>query len=178
MARFVTLTAVCCAAVLLLSQLPVIHEQMKMRRQDNAVFQALQNRHLNTDNLVDVLLELPLHADLGKVEWGLGILSIDLRYVDGKTTSETLFKDIYEVLRFGFYQTDNVEQVLLRVVDATERLDRRPVMMALSAKRDDWTGDASLESVQKLYHHPDPALAARLQLIYTKHWRERLGDPI
>ncbi|WJH34204.1 hypothetical protein N6H14_30560 [Paenibacillus sp. CC-CFT747] len=145
-------------------------------RGELAVFRTNQLPALNEQNLVDQLGGLPLRLDIGHVQWSHSVLQVDLLSY-GTPRESDIYRDLYELTRFGLLRTSNVSQVTVRVLDQTGGGSRNgPLLMAMDARRED-TGDGRAAELK-----PDrPDLAEQLRKLYrisyTSRWKDKTGEP-
>ncbi|KAA9006233.1 hypothetical protein F4V43_04535 [Paenibacillus spiritus] len=71
---------------------------------------------LSGGTLVDELAALPLTLPIGRAGWSDGALSLDLQVTDSAQPPGEVYLNIADVLDFAFGRTDNVNQVLLRII--------------------------------------------------------------
>ncbi len=93
---------------------------------------------MNQQNIVDIMIELPLQLRIRKVELSRGILSIDLN-ISSSTESGTVYKDLYQIAFFALKDTSNVTQVLVRGLDASHAAvnPTGQLLIAMDARRED-----------------------------------------
>lgn len=92
-----------------------------------------QHIQLSNHNLVDQLSGLSLNHSIRRVDWKGSILSVDLK-IDQKSQKIDTYQDMFLLSHFAFSQTDNVNQLLIRIMDANSD----EMLLALDGKRQQW----------------------------------------
>lgn len=102
----------------------------------NPVFQPDQKARLTESNMVDALVGLPLELRIAKADMRQTVLSVDLFLPKGVTGEGFVYHDLYELSRFAWSRTSNVDRVLVRILqqDGEERAERE-LLLAMEAKR-------------------------------------------
>lgn len=142
---------------------------------EQAVFRPEQPVRLTQDNLVDALVALPLKLDIARADVQQSALSVDLFYHGGAGV-QTIYRDLYEISRFAWSSTSNVDRIWVRILSADgETKARRELMLAMEAKRSQaangYSPESSTISVRDY-------LLSRYQITYTQKWKayEETGE--
>lgn len=160
-----------------LSYLPQLDRLSGSKQNEMTVFRSSKMVQLRDDNLVDSMLELPLHLQIGKVDWDHSILTIDLKAPMTEINPAKILEDMYAITHFGLAETVNVKQVLIRVMDydQAELTLHRQLLLAVDARR----GSLSAEAQQLLKEHKislNQYLDSQFTTTYTQEWRRRFDD--
>lgn len=138
--------------------------------------EVLQNRNpirLEDHNLVDYLHELKLTAQISKVKWNSGVLTLDLRAGDESSDPSDIYEDIATVASFSFEETVNVQQLMLRVMAEDEWMGSRHLLLSADIRRSEW----SLEALQLLETWKSAKLPEELKIWFhmseTNLWRRQ-----
>ncbi|MEK8127406.1 hypothetical protein WMW72_05705 [Paenibacillus filicis] len=125
-------------------------------------------------NIVDVVSRMPLHLRIRRVEVSRSYVSIDLVAVTTTESRDTL-QDVYEIPKSLFAASTNINQVLVRVLDASRGQDSgAQLLVAADARRDQASqgegrlkpsGEAELQTYLDTYY----------RMTYTAIWRDRHG---
>lgn len=125
-------------------------------------------------NMVDYLSELSMQGELRKVSWSYSVLSIDMEYPQQLSTSD-LYRDLISLTHFGFDDTSNVKHMLVRVVHSTGKTEKKELLLALNAKREEWeqmkqdyNGNESWEVLFDTY----------FTMKYTEAWKQQIGEEV
>lgn len=137
------------------------------------VFQTDGIERLTESNMVDALIGLPLELRIAKADLKQNVLSVDLFLPKGVIGEGFVYHDLYELTRFAWGKTSNVERVLVRILQqqGAERSERE-LLVAMEAKR-----------TQSAPEHPSPAagstselrkyLESRYHFTYTPKWKDQ-----
>lgn len=137
------------------------------------VFQPDGVSRLTESNMVDALVDLPLELRIAKADFRQSVLSVDLFLPAGVSGERFVYHDLYELTRFAWSRTANVDRVLVRILllqgeDRTER----ELLLAMEAKR---TQTEPAEKPQGKGTTADirAFLEGRYHFTYTPKWREQ-----
>lgn len=154
-----------------LSVVPQLDGTVKPAGTETPVFRADDALALTDRNLVDLFAKSPLHLDIAHVEWSNAILSVDLKAKPNEPAADVIYDDLYELARLGFSGTQNVSQLLVRVMEQPEAAAAVPqLLLAMDAKRSDLTGgDPALRGKGT----KEQFLSSHFSLTYTHKWLDR-----
>ncbi|MBT2288594.1 hypothetical protein J7E73_05480 [Paenibacillus albidus] len=94
---------------------------------------------LEDDNLVDALGAYPFTLAIGSAGWKNGVLSLDLKVTGNDHEPAELYRNMAGAISFAFEETDNVNQLLLRLVADDKWLGTRRLLLAADIRRGEWT---------------------------------------
>lgn len=97
------------------------------------------SRMLENDNLVDALSAVPFSLAIDKAGWENGVLSLDLKVSGDHHEPEEVYRNMALAIAFAMQETDNVDQLLLRVVTEDQWLDTRRLLLAGDIRRTEWS---------------------------------------
>ncbi|MEK5027314.1 hypothetical protein [Paenibacillus sp. FSL M7-1046] len=104
------------------------------------------NTILDNDNLVDILNGIPFTLSIDSVDFEQSVLSLDLKVTGNNHEPQELYQNMAQAISFAFQDTENVDQLLLRIVAEDKWLDTRRLLLAGDIRRMEW----SLQLQQKL----------------------------
>lgn len=91
---------------------------------------------ITEQNLVDYVSGIKLHSQLARVDWSEPTLALDLKWHDEEVLKPLLFDDYAHLIASAFIETDNVDQVLIRVVKVSREHEGSPELIEwLKAER-------------------------------------------
>ncbi|SDN87374.1 hypothetical protein SAMN04487897_105228 [Paenibacillus sp. yr247] len=128
---------------------------------------------LTENNLVDLLVQIPLQLRIRKVELSNSRMSIDLS-LPKNADSVSVYRDLYMIAQTMIMKTKNVNQVWVRVIDysgVTESASTQ-LVLAMVAEREygkDMEKNASELSLIQL----EQQLQNRFRITYTSKWQQR-----
>lgn len=91
-----------------------------------------QHVQLTGHNLVDQIGGLDLLHQLRRVDWTGKALFIDIK-LQGSYRTDEIYDDLFTLCMFSFVQTENVQQLLVRMLDGNGGL-----VLALDGSREQW----------------------------------------
>lgn len=172
--RFLYTSLASAGIAMLVSFVPMLQTTFAKKQNEMSVFQTLHNKQLQHGNLVDALTRLPLALDIARVQWDDSVLKVDLRYSAEMRNAAPFFEDLYELARFSFEQTSNVQTLRLRMVGTSSQGGSRPLYVTASMSRSDFDSN-EIDALERLSPSSDAALRAKLHLKYTNHWSRAFG---
>ncbi|WP_310829328.1 hypothetical protein [Paenibacillus pedocola] len=132
---------------------------------------------LANDNLVDVISKLPFSLDIDSVGWKNQILSLDLKVTGNDHEPQELYQNMALAVSFAFQDTENIDQLLLRIVAEDKWLDSRRLLLAGDIRRKEW----SLQLQQELQWAGNGPLPDRLKkgfrISESELWRKQFIYP-
>lgn len=136
------------------------------------VFRTVRAQPVNESNIVDVVSGMQLHLRVRRVEVSHAIVSIDLLATKA-TANEDAMHDLYEIPGALFSASTNINQVLVRVMDAeNEPGAGGRLLVASDARREKWLPDEP-----KLRPRTTDEISAYLdshyRMTYTPRWQEK-----
>ena len=161
------------AITLLLTLLPHATRHSKAIHSDIDVFQVESVARLTTDNLVDVLIQIPLNERIGKVDWSSGVLTVELRVQPETGRPASWFQDVEKLIVVAFDQLNNVKRVLIRI--AENEVDGGRLMAAVDVRRTDSWLQQDLNLLKNANAVHNELWRQRLRLSFTSVWEERIG---
>ena len=129
---------------------------------------------MNDRQLVDHLSDVPLQLRLSRAAWHEGKLTVDIKVAASIVHPEIIYQDMYELLRYSFTQTNNVNRLLLRFVILDERLKKKYVLLALDALKSETTPER-LEQIKKSNPDIPTEVSEALRIIYTPLWEKKFS---
>jgi hypothetical protein len=137
------------------------------------VFQPDQKARMTESNMVDALTQLPLELRIAKADFRQSVLSIDLFLPRGVIGERFVYHDLYELSRFAWSQTSNVDRVLIRILlqEGESRMERE-LLLAMEAKRtqtepaDKPQGTGTTAEIRSF-------LESRYHFTYTPKWKDQ-----
>lgn len=172
LARAAAVVGLSMGVALMLALLPEWDQAAGTSSSARTVFQPEKPAKLTDDNLVDALVRIPLQLDIGKADLHQLVLSVDLYMPSGLTESRMVYHDLYELSQFGLAATNNVEQVLIRVLEREDGEGaNRQLLLAMDARRkqtvtgDEKGGGPSILNIREF-------LESRYRLTYTQQWKK------
>lgn len=135
------------------------------------VFKQNRTVSLSDQNLVDFFAILPLELSIRRVDWSNSILTLDLEVTQMDQTRETIFRDLFEIVQAGFLRTNNVKQVLIRVMNEKESGDQGQLLLAMDASKLKLSNEK--EAWRKYSTDPELFLNTHFQFTYTPKWKRQ-----
>lgn len=132
---------------------------------------------LANDNLVDVLSKLPFSLAIDSVGWKTGVLSLDLKVTSNDHEPKELYQNMALAISFAFEDTENVDQLLLRIVAEDKWLDSRRLLLAGDIRRQEWSLQLQ-QALQSAGNQPLPdSLKAGFRISESELWRKQFIYP-
>ncbi|MDF9840328.1 MULTISPECIES: hypothetical protein [unclassified Paenibacillus] len=132
---------------------------------------------LADENIVDTLSSLPLSLDIGSAGWKNGVLSLDLKVTGNDHEPEELYRNMALAVSFAFQETDNVDQLLLRIVAEDKWLDSRRLLLAGDIRRTEWSLPLQ-ELLENTGNRPLPdVLKEGFRISESELWRKQFIYP-
>ncbi|MFD0867776.1 Uncharacterised protein [Chlamydia abortus] len=170
-AAILSVCLITAAIALFLSTLPQWERFNLMNDNELAVFKENHSTRLSDENLVDKMTMLPLQLNIRRVDWNNSILSIDLGAPAGSTASR-VYHDLYELSKFGLQNHTNVDQVLVRVMEASSVSRERNglLLVSMDARKERVQGQEALKELsgQDVRQY----LQSRYRITYTQKWKD------
>lgn len=171
-----TVMLVTAASAVILPQLATLESVLKGQR---GAVQTFSGSHvlLGEDNLVDGLSGLPLTLSIDSAGFERNVLSLDLKVTGNDHEPGELYRNMAEAISFAFQETENVNQLLLRIVVEDKWLDTRRLLLAGDIRRSEW----SLKLQQELMNAGNLPLANPLKnqfrISESELWRRQFIYP-
>lgn len=135
------------------------------------------SRVLENDNLVDALDRVPFSLAIDKAGWENGVLSLDLKVNGNHHEPEELYRNMALAVAFAMEETDNVDQLLLRVVAEDEWLETRHLLLAGDIRRSEWS-PLLQQALEDAGNAPLPAaLKTGLRISESELWKKQFKYP-
>ncbi|WP_342561822.1 hypothetical protein NST84_19500 [Paenibacillus sp. FSL R7-0345] len=132
---------------------------------------------LADENIVDTISSLPFSLTVGSAGWKTGILSLDLKVTGNDHDPEELYRNMALAVSFAFQETDNVNQLLLRIVAEDKWLDSRRLLLAGDIRRTEWSLQLQ-ELLQNTGNRPLPdVLKEGFRISESELWRKQFIHP-
>ncbi|WNS44488.1 hypothetical protein [Paenibacillus sp. MMS20-IR301] len=132
---------------------------------------------LRNDNLVDALGEIPFSLLIDRVGWENQVLSLDLKVTGNDHEPQELYRNMALAISFAFQETDNVNQLLLRVVAEDKWLDTRRLLLAGDIRREEWSAPL-LDMLEKAGNSPLPlSLKNGFRISESELWKKQFIYP-
>lgn len=168
--RLVLTSVVSIGIAMFLSFLPKL--EIDSSKVAEEVFQSSGRFSLSDGNIVDFMQRLPLRLTIRKVDLSQSILSVDLS-VSGKAGHADVYHDLYVLAGSGLLETKNVEQVMVRVLDANAQgSGSGQLLIAMDARKE------SMRDLRSASGKFDPYTAEQylrqhVVLTYTQNWKNK-----
>ena len=132
---------------------------------------------LTDKNLVDALHDLSLNTPISKVKWSENVLTLDLKVTGSSIIPSDIYIDIASIASFSMERTNNVNQLMLRVLAEDEWAGARHLLLSADVKRAEWSSEALMKLREwKNAALPDE-LIQRFHMTETNLWREQFISP-
>ncbi|MDT3426824.1 hypothetical protein J2Z22_002358 [Paenibacillus forsythiae] len=132
---------------------------------------------LGDANLVDEVGGLPFSMSIGSVGWKDGVLSLDLKVTDSRLEPGEVYADMALAFSFAFRDTENVDQVMLRVIAEDKWLGTARLLLAADARRQELSGEL-LRELQTAGNLPlQGRLKAAFRVSETSLWKNQFIPP-
>ncbi|AIQ53660.1 hypothetical protein [Paenibacillus sp. FSL R7-0331] len=132
---------------------------------------------LAEENIVDLVSSLPFSLVIGSVGWKNGVLSLDLKVTGNDHKPEELYRNMALAISFAFEDTDNVNQLLLRIVAEDKWLDSRRLLLAGDIRRGEWSLQLQ-QLLLKTGNKPMPdVLKKGFRISESELWRKQFIYP-
>lgn len=132
---------------------------------------------LSEDNLVDVISGIPFTLTIDSAGWENGILSLDLKVTGNDHEPRELYQNMALAISFAFQETENVEQLLLRIVAEDKWLDSRRLLLAGDIRRGEWSPQL-LYTLQTAGNTPLPdRLKTGFRISESELWKKQFIHP-
>lgn len=126
---------------------------------------------LNTDNLVDEMSRLILSTKISKVELRQHTLSIDIKVTEQQFNAASVYESIAELIAFSMQRTDNVYQLLVRVVAEDPWTKSKYLLLAADVRKGQWPAEV-LEQLRGLQNEELPReVRTWLRVTETNLWK-------
>lgn len=128
---------------------------------------------LTDNNMVDLLVQVPLQLRIRKVELSNSRMSLDLS-LPKNADSAAVYRDLYTIAQTMITKTKNVDQIWVRVIDYSGVTDSTStqLVLAMVAQREygkDMEKNANELSLIQL----EQQLQNRFRITYTSKWQQR-----
>lgn len=143
------------------------------RNDTSPVFQQGKTGRLTEVNMVDALIALPLDLGIAKADFRQSVMSVDLYLPKGVSGERFVYHDLYELSRFAWNATTNVDRLLIRVIlQDGEKRQNKELLLAMEAKRTQAVEVGELAAVGtvteiRMY------LESRYHFSYTPEWKDQ-----
>lgn len=135
------------------------------------------SRMLENDNLVDALSAVPFSLAIDKAGWENGVLSLDLKVNSDHHEPKELYRNMALATAFAIQETDNVDQLLLRVVAEDQWLDTRRLLLAGDIRRGEWS-PLLQKALEDAGNSPLPdVLKTGLRISESELWKKQFRHP-
>lgn len=132
---------------------------------------------LSNRNLVDAVGSLTLSLPIGSVDWEDGVLSLDLKVTDSSLQPKEVYAAMAKTFDFAFRNTENVDQVMLRVIAEDKWLGTARLLLAADARRRELSPEllGELEMTDNV-PLPEP-LKAAFRISESNLWKNQFIGP-
>lgn len=128
---------------------------------------------LGDGNLVDRIGSLPFTLSIGSAGWEEGVLSLDLTITDSSIRPGEVYADMARVFSFAFGETENVDQVLLRIIAEDKWTGTSRLLLAADARRSELM-PGSVKELQEAGDRPlSAALKSAVRISETALWKNQ-----
>lgn len=157
--------------------LPQLADLASMLPQHGAVETFAKGGVLEEDNLVDAVSTIPFTLTIDSVGWKHGILSLDLKVTGNDHEPRELYQNMARAISFAFEETENVDQLLLRIVAEDKWLDSRRLLLAGDIRRQEWSPQL-LYALQTTGNVPLPdGLKTGFRISESELWKKQFIYP-
>jgi hypothetical protein len=126
---------------------------------------------LSTDNLVDEMSRLHLPVKLSKVDLRRHILSVDMKLTGDNFKPTLVYKSLAELISFSMGQTNNVYQLLVRVVAEDPWTKNKYLLLAADIRKGQWPMEL-IQQLQELENEELPReMKTWFRMTETKLWQ-------
>lgn len=166
------------ASALLLPRMEILQSSQKPASGTVETFsQRTDKLVLGEGNLVDALGSISFHLSIGSVSWEEGVLSLDLKVTDTAVRPGDVYADMSNALAFAFRNTENANQVLLRIMAEDRWIGSSRLLLAADARRSELTPEL-LEELENAGNIPlPPSLKSALRISETSLWKNQFIVP-
>lgn len=148
-------------------------EHPARQRQVAAVFAGTSPAELTEENLVDALAPLQLPVPIAKVELNRDILSVDLKVEGDSVRTADVYRGMAEMISFAFERTNNIDQLLLRLMAEDRWIGTKYLLLAADVRRTEFTAE-EMDLLRHVGSGEIPEeLRLRLRMTETKLWKSR-----
>ncbi|HEY0828215.1 MAG TPA: hypothetical protein VGE40_08970 [Bacilli bacterium] len=173
--RIIAASCISIVLAMLLSFLPQLDVLEQWQNRNISVFNNTKLPQLSNQNLVDHLINIPLHVHVSKVEWNNHDLSLDLSTPINLGHHAVIFGDLRELIDFSLLETSNVKRVFIRLLATDEASGKKQLLIAAEARREDLTLK-ELRRVKKDKPTAENYLNSEFSMTYTKLWNNTIYD--
>lgn len=172
--RFIFISLISVGLAWMLSFMPSLELAQSAKNNVLSVFHTHRPVQLEEDNLVDYISGISLNLDITKVDWDHATLYIDLKLDPSSAVKHPLvLEDLAEIAKFGLFETLNVNQVMIRVIDPVDSERKGELLLAMDARREELTeGDLVLLKATK--GNIEESIRNKFHLTFTKLWFSKL----
>ncbi|MDF2723287.1 MAG: hypothetical protein K0Q59_2962 [Paenibacillus sp.] len=156
-----------------LSVVPKLDGSLSIAGPDSSVFRPDPTIALSDRNLVDLFARFPLQLGISHVEWNDAILSIDLKSYPGTMTESVIYNDLFHIARLVFEGTNNVSQMLVRVMEPSSSGSGAQLLLAMDAKRSDVAGSKLSSLDMQSNKAKEQFISSHFSLTYTHRWMDQ-----
>lgn len=126
---------------------------------------------LSTANLVDELSRLDLSVKLSKVDLSRHILSVDMKLTGDNFKPALVYESLAELISFSMGQTNNVYQLLVRVVAEDPWTENKYLLLAADIRKGEWPKEI-IQQLEGLGDEPLPReIKTWFRMTETKLWQ-------
>lgn len=131
---------------------------------------------LSSENLVDEMSRLRLPVKLSKVDLRQHILSVDLKLTGDNFKPALVYESLAELISFSIGQTDNVYQLLVRVVAEDPWMKSKYLLLAADIRKGQWPNEL-LQQLQELGNEELPReMKIWFRMTETKLWQSHFEN--
>jgi hypothetical protein len=128
------------------------------------------NLQISNQNLVDYMVQLPIHLDLYKVSWEHHTLSLDLVLEDTLYSKKAIQQDLFEICYFGLTQVNNIQDIRVRIMLKGSGDQSSQLVMAMEMKPTKNAAE-NLKAYKQGEKDPLLFLQSHTSLTYTSLWK-------
>ncbi|UQZ81928.1 hypothetical protein SK3146_01084 [Paenibacillus konkukensis] len=133
-------------------------------------FHTVKAQPVSDNNIVDVMSKVQLHLRISHVELTHAIVSVDL-FASPSSEKAEIIQDMYELSRYFFSGTTNINQVLIRVLDGSKE-GGTSLLLATDARREKWLPGEITPRTQSA-EEMEQYLQSHFRVTYTAKWQQR-----
>ncbi|OGX68717.1 MAG: hypothetical protein A2189_07395 [Paenibacillus sp. RIFOXYA1_FULL_44_5] len=161
--RFITISLISLVIAFGLSVFPRLDAWMQQAVY-TAVFRVNVPQTLNNRNLVNFMENIPLELSIRSVNLNGGIIKLDLSYNGDYSSSEIIYRDLYQTVYRALSETTNIQQVLIRVFLDSNDYGSDALLIYADVKRT----DLKLDRVE----NPEAYVTNHFHITKTYNWSQ------
>lgn len=164
------------ASTVILPQLAALESTLQEQRSAVETFSGSRVL-LGEDNLVELLNALPLTLSIDSAGFDKNVLTLDLKVTGNDHEPRELYQNMAEAISFAIQGTENVNQLLLRIVVEDKWLDSRRLLLAGDIRRTEWSLQLQDELLKSGNHPLANTLKKAFRISESELWKKQFIYP-